>query len=221
MDTTHAGETGIVRTRTASIGTVTGTVGAVLFVIGTALHPARHGHGVAAVGELYGVTHAVQAGGLALLALLLASGLALAVGREPAPRLGAWYVALAGTVAWFGLIVYDGALNPAVARSEPDLVHAGGALDPMGMAIVLPALLLFPAGYLLLARALPGQRVAGRLLGVGATVYTIGGLLIFAVGPESALIQPLEVVGATGFGLGAVLLGRALRAGNAVSPEPT
>jgi hypothetical protein len=66
----------------------------------------------------YGVTHAVQAIGLALQAIALAN-LTAPAGR----RLVARNAALAGVVAWFGLIVYDGAVNPATARHAPQLVH--------------------------------------------------------------------------------------------------
>ncbi len=37
------------------------------------------------------------------------------------------------------------------------------------------------------------MRWPALLLGAGAVVYTIGGLLIFALGPQSSLIQIFEV----------------------------
>jgi hypothetical protein len=82
-------------------------------------------------------------------------------------------------------------------------------------SIVLPALILFPVGYVLLARLLAGLGATwpGILLGVGAVVYTIGGLAIFALGPHSPTIQILEVAGALPYALGFVLLGRSARLG--------
>lgn len=117
---------------------------------------------------------------------------------------------LLGTLSWLGLIVYDGAHNPVLARYAPELVHAGGELEPGAALIALPALLLFPLGYLVLGYDLGrhGMVWAGVLLGAGAAIYTVGGLAIFAAGPDSAVIQPLEVVGALLYALGFVMLGR-------------
>jgi hypothetical protein len=76
--------------------------------------------------------------------------------------------------------------------------------------IILPALVLFPVGYVLLARLLVGvgAKWAGLLLGVGAVLYVLGGFCIFALGPHSPLIQTLEILGAVPYALGFVLLGR-------------
>src|SRR4029453_16771461 len=122
----------------------------------------------------------------------------------------AFLAAVVGTVLWFGLIVADGARNPVTAKYAPDLVHTTADFDPGGAIITLPALLVFPVGYVLLGRLLArhGVRRAGLLLGVGAVVYWSGSIPLFAVGPRSPLIQFLEVVGAVPFALGVVLLGR-------------
>jgi hypothetical protein len=76
--------------------------------------------------------------------------------------------------------------------------------------IVLPAIVVFPLGYGLLAIPLSrhGAQWPGLLMTIGAGVYTIGGMRIFALGPPSVLIQPLEVAGAVPYALGFVLLGR-------------
>lgn len=194
--------------RSPTVTTATAIAGAILFLSGTILHPARDGHGVADAGDLYGITHAVQAIGLAVQAIALT--------RLAAPSrrtLAARNAALAGTLAWFALIVYDGSHNPVTARYAPELVHTPADLDPAGALLVLPALLLFPAGYALLAAALVrggGRRPGpGLLLGVGALTYWTGGLLIFAADPRSQLIQILEVIGAALYALGFALLGRA------------
>jgi hypothetical protein len=188
---------------------ITAFVGGPLFLVGTILHPARDGHGVAAAGQLYGITHDLQAIGLLLQAVALV-GLLASVPRL-AWRLWPWYAALIGTLSWFGLIMYDGAHNPVTARYAPDLVHTPADLDAGGAIVVLPALLLFPFGYAFLGAALDrhGRRWTGVLLGAGAVVYTVGGLLIFAIGPSSSLIQITEVAGAAPYALAFVLLGRA------------
>jgi hypothetical protein len=190
--------------------TTTAVIGAAVFLIGTILHPARDGHGVAAAGHTYGVTHAVQAIGLALQAIALAN-LTAPAGR----RLIARNAALAGVVAWLGLIVYDGAVNPATARYAPQLVHTAANLDAGGALIVLPALVLFPIGFALLAATVirDGDRWTGLLLGAGAVTYWIGGLLIFAAGPHSPFIQVLEIAGAVPYAVGFARYGGARQGG--------
>lgn len=179
-----------------------------MFLLGTLLHPARDGDGIARVGEIYGVTHGLQAIGLLLVGLALAN---LVVAGRPGQVMGA-NAALFGTLWWMGLLVYDGAHNPATAQYAPDLVHTADGLQPGGALLAVPALILFPLGYAWLGRALiqGGLRWPGRLLAGGAVTYTIGGALLFPLGPLSPLIQPLEAVGASAYTLGLVLLaGRA------------
>jgi hypothetical protein len=197
-------------------------IGGPMFLIGTILHPARDGHGIAAVGELYGITHSVQAIGLLLLVVALA-GMLTTVRHESSWSLVGWYSALVGTLSWFGLIVYDGSHNPVMARFAPDLVHNAADLEAGGAIIVLPALLLFPLGYALLGVALyrSDLRWAGLLAGGGALVYTIGGLLIFELGPSSPLVQTLEVAGFIPFAIGFVLLAVGIRTDQSVKqPVP-
>lgn len=210
-----------IETPTANVGgrlravAITAFVGGPLFLVGTILHPARDGHGVAAAGELYGFTHDVQAIGLLLQAVALV-GLLASLPRFTW-RLWPWYAALVSTLSWFALIVYDGAHNPVTARYAPDLVHTPADLDLGGAIVVIPALLLFPIGYAILGVALArhGRRWTGALLGAGAVVYTVGGLLIFAISPSTPLIQVLEVAGAAPYAIGFVLLGRPQRGGSA------
>jgi hypothetical protein len=192
---------------------VAAVLGGPVFLVGTALHPPRDGDGIAAVGERYGLTHSVQAIGLLLLGVALANLLAQSVYRSGrwAPSVNA---ALVGTLAWLALIVYDGAHNPATARYAPELVHTSEDLNIGAVLIVVPALILFPLGYVLLTSALfrEGHRWSGLLLGAGAVTYTVGGTLIFALGPHSPLVQPVEVVGALALASGYVLLGLTWRA---------
>jgi hypothetical protein len=189
---------------------LTAFIGGPVFWLGTLLHPARDGWSIAAVGERYGLTHDIQAAGLTLQIVCLASMIAL--GNQVTQRrdLRAWYVALVGTLLWFALIIFDGSHNPVRAEYAPSMVHEPADLDTPAALIVFPALLVFPLGYLWLARTLSRHqlRAAGVLLGVGATAYTIGGLFIFTSGPRFGLIQIFEVTGATLYAVGYVLLGR-------------
>jgi hypothetical protein len=209
MTTTLPAPTGV-RRQLRTTARLTAFAGGPIFWLGTLLHPARDGWSIAAVGERYGLTHDIQALGLGLQVVCLASMIAL--GNQLARRrdLRAWYAALAGTLFWFALIVFDGSHNPVRAEYAPSMVHEPADLDTPAALIVFPALLIFPLGYLWLGRILGrhGMRVAGALLGVGATAYTLGGLFIFTSGPRFGLIQLFEVAGATLYAVGYILLGR-------------
>lgn len=184
-------------------------LGAPLFLLGTVLHPARYGEGIAAAGYVYGITHDLQAIGLLLQAISLVSVYVLGAGRFGRSGVPAFFVALTGTLLWFGLIVIDGTRNPVLARYAPEIVHTFADHDPGVLIIVLPALLAFPVGYVLLGVLLArhGAKWTGLLLGIGAVVYTTGGWAIFALGPHSPAIQVLEVAGALPYALGFILLG--------------
>ncbi len=188
---------------------VTALVGGPLFLVTVVLHPARDGMGVYAAGAMYGITHALQAMSLLLQAVCLVSMYAAGVRRFGRRGVSAFFSALVGTLLWFGLIAIDGSRNPAVARYAPALVHTAADLEPGVAIIILPALVLFPIGYVLLARLLMGvgAKWPGLLLGVGAVLYLLGGLCIFALGPQSPLIRTLEISGAIPYALGFVLLG--------------
>ncbi len=199
------------RRQLRTMARLTALIGGPVFWLGTLLHPARDGWSIAAVGERYGLTHDIQAAGLLLQILCLASVIALGNHITGKRDLRAWYGALTGTLLWFALIIFDGAHNPVRAQYEPSLVHEPADLNTPAALIVFPALLAFPLGYVWLARTLDrhGLRWTGVLLGVGATVYTIGGLFIFTAGPRFGLIQIFEVAGATMYAAGYILLGRA------------
>ncbi|TDW75895.1 hypothetical protein [Kribbella pratensis] len=188
---------------------LTAFIGGPVFWLGTLLHPARDGWSIANVGERYGLTHDIQAAGLALQIVCLASMLALGnqIGRRR--DLGAWYAALVGTLLWFALIIFDGSHNPVRAEYAPSMVHEPADLDTPAALIVFPALLVFPLSYLWLGWTLRKRlRLVGLLLGAGALAYTIGGLFIFTAGPKFGLIQIFEVAGATVYAVGYILLGR-------------
>ncbi|WP_435192566.1 hypothetical protein [Nonomuraea sp. bgisy094] len=201
------------RRTSGTIGRTTALIGGPVFLLGTALHPARDGQSVAAVGQLYGLTHDLQALGLVLQAVSLVGILAsrvVTLGRRG--PLG-WYAAILGTLTWFGVIVFDGSHNPAVARYAPEIVHTPADLGAGGALLVLPALLLFPLGYAVLGVLLGrhGRGWPGLLLGLGAIVYTVGGLVVFVAGPHSPLIQSLEVVGAALYAAGYIALAWTVR----------
>lgn len=198
------------RGRLRTVAKATAVTGGPMFLLGVVLHPARDGAGIAAAGQVYGATHGLQAISLLLLAVSLVSVYALDAPRFGRRGLSAFLTAVAGTLLWFGLIVLDGTRNPVTARYAPDIVHTPADLDVGGAIIVLPALLVFPLGYALLALLLTrrGARWPGLLTGIGAVVYWTGGLAIFALGPYSPVIQALEVAGAVPYALGFVLLGR-------------
>jgi hypothetical protein len=204
----HGAEQAI-RRRLRRIAKATAVSGGALFLLGVLLHPARDGAGIAAAGQLYGITHGLQAMGLLLLAVSLVSIYASDAARFGRRGPAAFLTAVVGTLWWFGLIVLDGTRNPVTATYAPDLVHTPADLDAGSAIISLPALLVFPVGYALLALLLTGHqaRWPGLLVGVGAVVYWSGAIPLFAVGPQSPLTQLLEVAGAVPFALGFVLLG--------------
>ncbi|GAA1146636.1 hypothetical protein GCM10009630_51410 [Kribbella jejuensis] len=206
MTTTESAPTGL-RRQLRNTARLTAFTGGPLFWLGTLLHPARDGWSIAAVGERYGLTHDIQAAGLGLQVACLASMIALSKERRD---LRSWYAAMAGTLFWFALIVFDGSHNPVRAEYAPSMVHEPADLNTPAALIVFPALLIFPLGYVWLGRALSrrGLTLHGVLLGVGAVAYTVGGLFIFTSGPRFGLIQIFEVAGATLYTVGYVLLGR-------------
>jgi hypothetical protein len=92
----------------------------------------------------------------------------------------------------------------------PDLVRTAADLDAGTAIIVLPALVLFPLGYILLGvlHAYYGARWIGFLIGARAVSYTTGGLAIFGLGLASPVIEILELGGAVPYTLGLILMAR-------------
>lgn len=190
---------------------LTAMIGGPFFLLTVILHPARDGHDIAAGAQWYAFTHSMEAIGLLIQALCLAGVLALVVNGFGPRGLTALYTALAGTVLWFGLIVFDGGHNPVTARYAPGLVHTSKDIDVEGGIIVLAANIVFPLGYVLLALLLNryGQRWTGLLLGFGGVVYAIGGTAsLFGFGPHSVITSVVEIIGAAPCAVGYVLLGR-------------
>ena len=195
-----------------SVAKLAGIVGGPLFLLTVIVHPARDGHDIAANAGWYIFTHTMEAISLLVLAISLAGVLALGTRRLRSNELAAIFTALAGTVLWFGLIVYDGSHNPATAMYAPDRVHTSADLDFEGGTIVLAANILFPLGYVLLAVVLSryGRRSTGLLLGFGGVVYSLGGTVsLFGFGPHSMITSVVEIAGAAAFAVGYVMLGRA------------
>ncbi|WP_182897453.1 hypothetical protein [Microbispora sp. H10830] len=190
---------------------LTAMIGGPFFLLTVILHPARDGHDIAAGAQWYAFTHSMEAISLLVQAICLAGVLALVMNRFGPRGLTTLYIALAGTMLWFGLIVFDGGHNPVTARYAPDLVHTSKDIDIEGGIIVLAANIVFPLGYVLLALLLNryGQRWTGLLLGFGGVVYAIGGTAsLFGFGPHSVITSVIEIVGAAPYALGYVLLGR-------------
>jgi len=193
-----------------TIATATAISGAVAFLVAVVVHPKRDGAHIAEVGQLYGLTHGLEAVGLILQVISLCSVLALSVNRIRPRDLTGLYAALLGTIWYLGLIVVDATRNPVTAKYAPQLVHTSADLDTGTAIIVLPALLLFPLGYILLGvlHARYGGPWIGLLLGAGAVIYTTGGLAIFALGPASPAIEVLEIVGVVPYTIGFIMMAR-------------
>jgi hypothetical protein len=196
--------------RLRAITTATASSGAIVFLVAVVIHPKRDGKDIAEVGQLYGLTHGLEAVGLILQVIGLCGVLALSVNRVRPRDLTSLFAALLGTIWYFGLIVVDGTRNPVTAKYAPELVHTAADLDTGTGIIVLPALLLFPLGHVMLGamHARYGTRRVGLLLGAGAVIYTTGGLAIFGLGPSSPAIEVLEIVGAIPYTIGFVMVAR-------------
>ncbi|WP_036508866.1 hypothetical protein [Nocardia aobensis] len=206
-------EAGTGAARLASLAFWAALSGSLVFAIGTVLHPARDGFSIAGAPDYYGLTHDIQAIGLFLQVVSLAA--MLGAGRAPISRISiaAPVTALLGTLSWFALILFDGSHNPATAQYAPQIVHKSADFGLDAAIIVIPALILFPVGHAVFGVALArsGAMLWGGLLGVGALLYTIGGYLIFAIGPESTSIQVFEVVGVLPYSLAFAALGFTIR----------
>jgi hypothetical protein len=199
-----------------AVARATAIPGALLFLAAVVVHPKRDGTHIHEVGQWYGVTHGIEAIGLLLQAIGLFTIAWVGADRLRRGRdLAAVYAALLGTIWYFGLIVVDGTRNPVTARYAPDLVHTPADLDSGTAIIVLPALVLFPLGYILLGllSARHGARWAGLLLAAGAVLYTAGGLAIFGLGPASPAIEVLEIVGAVPYTIGLIRMTTSWTAG--------
>jgi hypothetical protein len=196
--------------RLRAITTTTAVSGAVVFLAAVVIHPRRDGKHIAEVGQMYGLTHGLEAVGLILQIIGLCGVLALSINRIRPRDLTSLFAALLGTIWYFGLIVVDGTRNPVTARYAPHLVHTAADLDTGTAIIVLPALLLFPLGHVMLGvlHARYGTRRVGLLLGAGAVIYTTGGLAIFGLGPSSPAIEVLEVIGCIPYTIGFIMMAR-------------
>jgi hypothetical protein len=194
-----------------SVVRLTAMIGGPLFLLTVIVHPARDGHDIAAHMQWYIFTHTIEALSLLIQAICLIGVLGLGTRRLSSRGLAALFVAVVGTILWFGLIVYDGSHNPATAMYAPDRVHTSADVDFEGGTIVLAANILFPLGYVLLAILLTshGRRGTGLLLGFGSVVYGLGGTLaLFGFGPHSMITSVVEIAGAAPYALGYIALGR-------------
>ncbi len=192
-------------------------LGGVLFAIGIALHPLRHGQ---AVNESpYTAIHVL----IALALMLILFGLVGLYIRQAeqlsTPGLYSFIMAFVGNLWTYGLIITEGFLWPAVGRYDPTAVHnldpnAVGARGSSLLLIFFVGLALFALGYALFGRAIARggvlPRWGGVLIGFGAVLYVVGGFSLPLFGPESPLVTIIETSGAIPFGLGLIRLGYAL-----------
>jgi hypothetical protein len=195
-------------------------LGGVLFAIGIALHPLRHGQAVNA--SPYSAIHVL----IAVALMLLLFGLVGLYVRQ-AEQLGrrglySFILAFIGNLWTYGLIITEGFLWPAVGRYDPAAVHnldpnAVGARGSSLLLIFFIGLALFAVGYALFGRAtmragvLP--RWGGVLIALGAVLYVVGGFSLAVFGPESPLVTIIETSGAIPLGLGFIWLGYVLWTG--------
>lgn len=195
-------------------------VGGLLFPVGIAMHPLRHGQAVN--DSPYSAVHVL----IAVALMLVLFGLVGLYARQ-ADQLGrlgltGFILAFVGNLWTYGLIITEGFLWPAVGQYDPAAVHeldpnTGGAPGRSLLLIFFVGLTLFAVGYALFGRAAMRAGVlpswGGLLIAVGAVLYVIGGSTLPLLGPESALVTVIETSGAVPFGVGFVWLGYALRSG--------
>ena len=203
--------------------------GGVLFAVGIALHPLRHGEAVNA--SPYSAVHVLI--GFALMSTLFGLvGLYVSqseqLGRE---GLLSFILAFVGNVLVYGGIIAEGFLWPAVGLYDPAAVHnfEVGAVAARG-SWLLPALFfvglaLFAIGYGSFGRAASRARVLPRraalLIAIGAVFYVVGGYSLPVFGPESIMVTIIEASGAVPFGLGFAWLGYVLWSRTPPQPQPS
>jgi hypothetical protein len=122
LESTHRSQ---FRSQLEPVGKVAAYLGAPLFLLGTVLHPARDGPGVATAGEIYGITHVIQSIGLLLVAISLASTTST-MRHRPIAGVTAPTPARSGTV---GQAQMAGGDEPA-ARSPAHPVRETARPDP-------------------------------------------------------------------------------------------
>jgi hypothetical protein len=185
--------------------------GGILFPVGIALHPLRHGEAV--VASAYSAIHLLIGLGL-FLVLFGVVGIYAHIG-DRLGRIGRYgfAFAFAGNVWTYGLIVTEGFLWPAVGQYDVAAVHNfdHGSL----LFIFFVGLALFGIGYAMLGGAIAqlrwGPRWAGVSVAFGSLIYVFGAFSLPALGPESVVVTIIETAGAIPFGLGFVRLGVLLR----------
>jgi hypothetical protein len=188
-------------------GATAAIAGGILFPVGIALHPLRHGEAV--VASAYSAIHLLIGLGLFLVLFGVVS-IYVHIG-DRLGRIGRYgfAFAFAGNVWTYGLIVTEGFLWPAVGQYDMAAVHNfdHGSL----LFIFFVGLALFGIGYAMLGGAvarLPwGPRWAGVSVAFGSLIYVFGAFSLPALGAESVVVTVVETAGAVPFGLGFVRLG--------------
>ena len=195
-------------------------LGGLLFALGIAIHPLRHGQAVNAIP--YAAIHVLIAAALMLVLFGLVGLYVRQADQLGQAGLYSFILAFSGNVWTYGLIITEGFMWPAVGLHDPAAVHnfgpnVVGARGSSLLFIFFAGLALFAVGYALFGRAtmragvLP--RWGGVLIAIGAVLYVVGGFSLPVLGPESAIVSIIETSGAVPFGLGFNWLGYALWTG--------
>ncbi len=192
-------------------------LGGLLFAAAVVLHPLRDGSSITNSGVAYGAIHNIGVFGL-IFQLLGLIGLYILNAETIGQRgLNSFVVVFFGQILYICLLVVDGLRNPLLAKYAPETVHTFADNDPNQLTIVLLALALFFAGYILFGTSLLAAKTQPRLgnllITIGAPIYILGGINIFIIGPASPVISYIEITGAIPLAIGYILLGLKLRSG--------
>ena len=196
-------------------------VGGLLFPLGIAIHPLRHGQAVNA--SPYAAIHVLIAVALMLVLFGLVGLYIRQVEQLGQLGLYSFMLAFSGNLWTYGLIITEGFMWPTVGLHDPAAVHNFGpnVVEARGSSLLFiffAGLALFAVGYALFGRATMRARVlprwGGVLMAIGAVLYVVGGFSLPVLGPESAVVTIIETSGAVPFGLGFIWLGYGLWAGS-------
>jgi hypothetical protein len=131
-------------------------LGGVLFPIGVALHPLRHGEAVNA--SPYSAIHVLIAAGLFLCLFGLVGLFVRQPGRVDRLSVAGFILAFIGNLWTYGLIITEGFMWPAVAIYDPSAVHNfAPQVAPRGrslLTIFFVGLAIFAIGYVLFGTAM-------------------------------------------------------------------
>ena len=201
-------------------------LGGLLFALGIAIHPLRHGQAVNA--SPYSAIHVLIAVALMLVLFGLVGLYIHQLEQLGKPGLYSFIAALIGNLWNDGLMIIDGSMMPAIGLHDPAAVHyfSPNVVETLGSSLLFiffAGLAFFAVGYALFGRVTMRAGVlppwGGALISIGAVLYVVGGLSLPVLGPESAAVTIIETSGAIPFGLGFIWLGYALWTGSDSVPR--